>query len=155
MNRRYTFCLLIVAILGIAVSVYALYLHTAPTGDTFCNINATFNCDIVNKGEHAEIGQIPVAVFGIIGYAVLALGALVGFKQKDVWPFLLVSSLIGLVFALYLTFIEAFVLRTYCLVCLASQVLILAAFILSLLQYRYVRHHLSGSGTMGKGIPGA
>lgn len=80
----------------------------------------------MNQGIYSEIEHIPVAALGIFGYLVLAVGSLLLHKQKMWFLLTLIAALIGLGFALYLTSIEAFVLKTYCLVCLASQVDILA-----------------------------
>lgn len=93
----------------------------------------------MNKGPYSEVFGIPVALLGVIGYAFLFLGSLLRARQpEDVglrW-FLLLAASGGLAFSLYLTSLEAFVLRTWCVVCLASQVLMISIFILTLLSWR-------------------
>lgn len=106
------------------------------TSSTFCNISATFNCDIVNKGIYSEIAGIPVAAIGILGYAVLAVGAMLMPRKKIWFTLTMTAGVVGLLFALYLTSIEVFVLKTYCVVCLSSQAVILLIVILLLLYYR-------------------
>jgi len=73
----------------------------------------------VNHSRFAEFAHIPVAAIGIAGYAVLGLLALLRFNRL-----LLAASLLGLVFALYLTNIEAHVLQVWCLYCVISQAII-------------------------------
>jgi len=153
MKKGIPIALIIISILGVLVSVYALSLHNKDVGETFCNINETFNCDVVNKGEYSEVAGIPVAIMGIIGYVVLIAGALLAMNHTKIWEYVMMAAGLGLVFALYLTYLEAFVINAWCIVCLASQLLILLAFILSIIQFKYVRNNISGSRTMGEGIP--
>lgn len=67
---------------------------------------------------------IPVAAIGVAGYGVLfALATL--YRARARTPVrLLVASLAGLLFALYLTYIEGHVLETWCILCLSSLTLI-------------------------------
>jgi uncharacterized membrane protein len=67
---------------------------------------------------------VPVALIGIIGYVLLfALATL--YRAKAEAPFmLLIAATGGLGFALYLTYIEKFVLATWCVLCLSSLSLI-------------------------------
>lgn len=152
MKKSIPVFLVILALMGLGISFYTLQLHQNTTGDSFCNINDTFNCDDVNKGEYSEIAGIPVAVVGILGYAVLVLGSLLAMRYTSLWEYVMMAAGLGLAFALYLTSLEAFVIHTYCLACLASQLIILMFFILSIIQFHYVRHNFSGSRTMGEGL---
>ena len=92
-----------------------------------CTINETFDCDIVNKSSYSEILGIPVSILGLLAYAVLFVGVLVYDRKRSPKLLQLLMSLgaAGLLFSLYLTSIEAFVLYTWCLLCLASQAAIL------------------------------
>ena len=67
---------------------------------------------------------IPVAAIGIAGYgALLALATI--YRSRAETPLrLLAAAVAGLGFALYLTYIEGFVLDTWCILCLSSLVLI-------------------------------
>lgn len=108
---------------GIVASAYAFYLRYSE-GPVFCDINAWFNCDIVNKSVYASILGVPVAAIGLLGYGVLFLIAAlklfgVDFSRKS-GLILFSASALGLFFSLYLTYIEAFVLATFCLVCVLS-----------------------------------
>lgn len=128
--RTRLIAILMLALAGVAVSVYALKLHYTVGPSTFCNINDTFNCDVVNKSWASEIAGVPVALVGIIGYALLAIGSawlLVTKKLRQLtWGAMALASIGALGFALFLTGVETFSLRAYCIVCLASQAIILA-----------------------------
>ena len=110
---RYLIALL--AIAGIVVSGLALRVHysteTAP-----CSINEKWDCGIVNHSPYAVIYGVPVAAIGIAGY--LLIGVLAQLKRRGL---LLIATLIGMAFALYLTRIEAKVLGVWCLYCVISQ----------------------------------
>jgi uncharacterized membrane protein len=121
---RYLIALL--AVVGVVVSVLALRVHY-DTGPEPCSINDKWDCGIVNHSPYAMIGPAPVAVLGIAGYVVLAGLALA--RQR--FP-LLLAVLAGLGFALRLTFLEEYVLDTWCLYCVISQAVIALMTLLSL-----------------------
>lgn len=113
--------ILIASALGMLISAYSTYSHYDSATDTFCDINTALSCTTVNKSIYSEIGGIPVALIGLYGYGLIILLALKRVHAK--W--LLATSILGLVFSLYLTWIEFFALRTICILCVASQLLIL------------------------------
>jgi len=121
---RYLVALL--AIAGIIVSGLALYVHYS-TETQPCSINEKWDCGIVNHSPYAEIRGIPVATIGIAGYLLIAVLALMRRRA-----FLLLASLAGMAFALYLTNIEAKVLGVWCLYCVISQAVIAAITLLAI-----------------------
>lgn len=131
MFRRLLWAIIALSAMGAVLAGYALAQKTGFTSGAICNINATFSCDIVNKGAYSEVAGIPVALLGIIGYVFFALAAALKLRapsDKQVTNFLFYSAFFGLLFTLYLTGIEAFVLKAYCIVCLGSQAVMLAIF---------------------------
>lgn len=123
-------------LLGMLVSAYLVYIHFEPSLTDFCNFSDKWDCEIVNKSIYSEIFGVPVALLGFVAYSSFFLFCLRGIwkKQKQLvpWYFLVLSG--GVAFTLYLTFIESFVLRTYCFFCVTQQIIILIewAFALSL-----------------------
>jgi vitamin-K-epoxide reductase (warfarin-sensitive) len=116
----------ILALVGIVVSVLALRVHYS-TESQPCSINERWDCGVVNHSPYAELYHVPVAIIGIAGY--LLLGVLAMMRQRYL---LLLSVLIGLGFALWLTFIEEYVLMVWCLYCVISQIVIGVMTLLSL-----------------------
>ena len=100
---------------GIIVSTLALRVHYSNDVQP-CDINAHWDCGIVNHSRYAEIHHVPVAAIGIGGYLVLAIAAL---ARRRAFTF--AAALVGLGFALHLTDIEAHKLEVYCLYCVISQ----------------------------------
>lgn len=116
---------MILAVAGIIVSSLALHVHYSNDVEV-CDINAHWDCGIVNHSRYAMIGRVPVAIVGITGYAILGLLA---FLRR--YRLLAGLSLVGVAFALYLTHIEAHVLQIWCLYCVTSQVIIALMALLS------------------------
>jgi uncharacterized membrane protein len=116
----------ILAITGVLVSALALQVHYS-TATEPCDINAKWDCGIVNHSPFAEIAHVPVAAIGIAGY--LALGVLALLRRRRL---LAALALGALGFSLYLTYIEKYVLEVYCLYCVASLGVIALIFILGL-----------------------
>ncbi len=126
------------SLFGVFLSSYSFFHKQGFTSGAFCNLNATFNCDVVNQGPYSEMFGIPVALIGIIGYFFLACAAGLKIKHpedKSLSFFLLFASLGGFLFAFYLSGLEAFVLHAWCIVCLTSQGLITALLVLAILNF--------------------
>jgi uncharacterized membrane protein len=121
----------VLALAGIVVSAVALHNHYAHDKTSFCEIGQNFDCDIVNRSSYSAIAGIPVALIGILGYATLGALATVYRAKAETPAILLAAAAAGLAFALYLTYIEAYVLYTWCILCLSSLGLISLITILS------------------------
>ena len=120
------FVIAFLALAGAVFSALALQVHYS-TATEPCSINEKWDCGVVNHSPFAVVGPIPVAAIGIAGYLVLVALALT--RQR----FLLhVAALVGLIFALRLTFIEEFDLLVWCLYCAISQGIIAVISLLSL-----------------------
>ena len=127
----------VLSVAGIIDSAISLERHYAKSETNYCDFSQKFNCDVVNRSEYSEIAGIPVAGIGVAGYG--ALLALSTFRRSrtgtPLW--LLAASLAGLAFALYLTYIEAYQLMTWCILCLISLTLIfLISILAAILKFR-------------------
>jgi len=74
----------------------------------------------VNRSTYSTVLGIPDALIGILGYAALLALATLYRRKAETPVMLLIASVAGLGFALYLTYIEAFILATWCILCLSS-----------------------------------
>lgn len=120
------YILAVLAIAGGVVSYLALRVHYS-TDSAPCSINEKWDCGIVNHSPYAVIHGVPVAAIGIAGYLLMALLALA--RRRGL---LVIATLIGMGFALYLSNIEARVLGVWCIYCVSSQGLIAVLMILSM-----------------------
>jgi vitamin-K-epoxide reductase (warfarin-sensitive) len=114
----------ILSLAGVIVSAISLERHYAKSTTEFCDFSQQFSCDIVNRSEYSSIVGIPVAGIGVAGYAALLLLSTLWKSRVETPTRLLGAAIAGLVFALYLTYIEAYVLETWCILCLISLALI-------------------------------
>jgi uncharacterized membrane protein len=119
------------AVCGIAVSSVSLQHHYATSKTSYCEIGETFNCDIVNRSAYSSILGIPVALVGMLGYAAIAALVTLYRERRETPAVLFAAALLGLAFALYLTYIEGHVLGVWCILCLTSLALITTTTILS------------------------
>ena len=79
-----------------------------------------------NASPYTAFREVPVALIGIVGYAVL-----IAFAGR--YPRITVLlALIALIFTLRLTWIEWRILDVWCIYCVSSQIVIAVVFLLSL-----------------------
>ena len=114
----------VLALAGVTVSAISLQRHYAKSETQFCEFGQKFNCDIVNRSEYSKLMGIPVAGIGILGYGALFVLSTFWKSRQDTPIRLMGAALVGLVFALYLTYVEAYKLETWCILCLTSLALI-------------------------------
>jgi uncharacterized membrane protein len=130
-SRRVFQAIAVLALAGMVVSSVSLYHHYGTSKTTYCDFGDSFNCDIVNRSVYSTVLGVPDALIGILGYGLLLALATI-YRAKAETPFmLLLASTAGLGFALYLTYIEKFVLATWCILCLSSLLLIVLITVLS------------------------
>ena len=147
MNRRRAIAIL--ALLGVLDSVYLLLAKTGLIGGLSCTIS--HGCDMVNSSSYSEFFGIPVAGIGFVGYVGLFMLAIVGIQPRwleDSLPDRLLSLFagVGVVFTLYLTYAELFILGAICQWCVVSQLLVLGIFVLSLIGVVKGREGVPGGG---------
>ena len=124
----------VLIVLGIGVAAYLSFVETqsvtavcGPVGD----------CNAVQQSRYAKLFDIlPVGVLGLLGY----LGLLAAWLARRLVPSLEKLSAIGflgmaffaVVFSLYLTYLEPFVIGAVCIWCLTSAVLVTLLLLLGL-----------------------
>lgn len=130
----------ILSIAGVIDSGVALQRHFAKSSTRFCDFSQKFSCDIVNRSEYSTLLGIPVALIGLAGYGFLfVLSAFL--RTRDQTPNrLLIAALPGFAFALYLSYVEAYVLTTWCILCVISLALIsLISMLAGILKLKAIR----------------
>lgn len=126
-DKRNAVLFIVIAVLaaaGMVVSGFSLQRHYAKSATSFCDLGEKFDCDIVNRSEYSSLMGIPVAGIGVAGYGALLLLATRYRARVETPGWLLGTAALGLGFALYLTYVEGYVLGTWCVLCLSSLGLI-------------------------------
>jgi vitamin-K-epoxide reductase (warfarin-sensitive) len=129
--KRILLLIAVLAAVGMVDSSLALRNHYAKSETSFCELGQSFNCDIVNRSSYSVMMGIPVALIGILGYGGLLFLSTLWRNRAETPTLLAVAAYAGLGFALYLTYIEGYILGTWCILCLASLALIVAIAALS------------------------
>ena len=117
----WTLVVLLVIGLGIAV-----YLATVEIGGGEAVCGPVGDCNAVQQSQYATLfGILPVALLGIIGYVMIGGTWLIGKKAQGQLQFyaklaMFFSALFGLLFFIYLTFLEPFVIGATCAWCISS-----------------------------------
>jgi uncharacterized membrane protein len=134
---KYLIALLAVA--GIVVATMALHVHYMDPGlAPPCAVTEKFDCGAVNHSRFAVFPaktfdekpgtpHIPVATIGILGYAAIAIAALLGR-----WVLVFEFAQIGFFCAVFLSYLEAYVLQKWCIYCLWSQAIIASILLLTI-----------------------
>ncbi len=115
----------VLAVLGMGVAFYLTYIETSgveavcgPVGD----------CNTVQLSPYAVLfGVLPVGVLGLIGYALILAGwAIYHFGPQSMrWASAIAvwgMAFFGVLFSIYLTFLEPFVIGATCMWCISSAI---------------------------------
>jgi uncharacterized membrane protein/protein-disulfide isomerase len=128
------------ALIGLGAALTSLYVHyqmlAQPGYSSFCDINATVNCQQAYLSRYGSFLGVPVALFGVIWFlSVLVLAVLDRWGpdsvRESVPAYLFVASTVGLAVVLYLGYAAFFVLKAVCVLCLTTYAAVIALFILS------------------------
>jgi uncharacterized membrane protein len=118
--------LLLLTMIGIVLSGVSLRNHYQEETTDYCAVDEAINCDLVNRSIYSEFLGVPVALIGVVGYGFLLLLSLPRRPRKLLRAARLAAAGLGLAFSLYLTYVEAYVLAVWCMLCVASLIAILA-----------------------------
>ncbi|HVH68151.1 MAG TPA: vitamin K epoxide reductase family protein [Gemmatimonadales bacterium] len=131
MIRRQAIVLL--ALVGLLVATYLWLYKIGLLGQLQCG---TGSCEYVQASAYAELLGVPVAFYGVVGYA-----ALLGLGLASVQPNLVADrrlatllaglATLGFLFTVYLTGVELFVLHAICRWCVASAAIMTAIWVLA------------------------
>lgn len=126
------------ALAGLFVSLYLWLWKLGWFGVLACGDGG---CETVQLSPYATLVGVPVAWFGVVGYAAMlgvSLAGLHGRSAARAWPTaaLLALSGAGVAFTAYLTYLEAAIIHAWCRWCLVSAVLVTAIFGTALLGFR-------------------
>jgi uncharacterized membrane protein len=115
-----------VAALGIGVAAY-IAIAESGGGSPVCLAGGS-GCKTVAESSYSHVAGINIAVFGVVGYALLLASA---FFANDLARFGgFAVALGGFGYSIFLTYIEIFKIEAICQWCVASAVLMTVLFLL-------------------------
>jgi len=115
---------------GILVSAYLVFSHYRVYTDifysSFCAINQAINCDTVSESPYSIFLNVPVPLWGLLGYLLLALLTPLAFfrnaRRERMWAFFLGISIAFCIISLVLAYVSSYKIRSYCLMCIVSYI---------------------------------
>lgn len=126
MRHRQTVAVL--ALVGLFVALYLWFYKIGVIGNLQCGSGS---CEYVQTSPYGTLLGVPVAFYGVVGYAVLFGVALVGLRpgflaHPGPTRVLAVLATGGVLFTLYLVYVELFVIQAICRWCMVSAAIITA-----------------------------
>ena len=128
------FAIPLLALVGLGVAGYLAYVETQAVPAVCGPVG---NCNAVQFSPYARLfGVIPMAILGIAGYLLILATWLYGRLPRvplarHAGLLLFGMTLFGVLFSLYLTYLELFVIRAVCAWCLTSAVIMTLLMVLS------------------------
>lgn len=126
-TRQPDWLVLGLALLGVFITGYLTIQASITGGMPLCGEGSA--CDIIQQSRWSTLFGIPVALWGLVTYALIALPAFEMRPGIKRWRWFWTLSLIGTAVSLYLTLIGIVRLEAVCLWCLASLATITAIFV--------------------------
>lgn len=113
--------ILLLSIVGVLLCVYIYYADTYSSG-VVCPNNG---CAVVAESEYSKIFGIPVSILGFLYY--VGMSAIVVFADKFGKYFNKLLGLgvaAGIIFTIYLRFVELFYVKAICIWCWGSVIIV-------------------------------
>ncbi len=114
------------SVAGLVISIYLSIIEVTKT-EAFCG--PVGDCNSVQQSKYATLfGILPIGVLGIFGYSVIIITWLINvFGPKPLRSYsrfvLWILAFFGVLFSIYLTFLEPFVIGATCMWCITSAIL--------------------------------
>ncbi|PIS43343.1 hypothetical protein COT23_01765 [Candidatus Kaiserbacteria bacterium CG08_land_8_20_14_0_20_50_21] len=133
MKRVGVILILILAFCGLADSFYLTQSELNGT-PLLCNIQNLSSCNVVATSQYSHIFGIPISELGILFYCIIFVLAALEIIIYDqlIRHALQTISCIGVLSSLYFTFIQIFVIGSFCIYCSVSALITILIFILAI-----------------------
>lgn len=127
---------IIIALLGFSGFLLANYIYDTKKSSSPLVCPLEGSCETVIYSDYSKILGIPVEILGTIYYGIITLSYfLFAFSPASMpemsWYLILGLSLVAFLFSIYLTAVQAFLLKHWCTWCLISAGISTIIFIIS------------------------
>ena len=132
MNNKLRITSLVLAILGLVDSIYLTWVKFS---GQYAICGPIGNCEAVNTSQYSEVYGIPIAILGAGAYLAIIILLLLE-NRGPFWtqnsPMIVFGiSLIGVLYSIYLTYVEIAILHEICPYCVISAVILVVLLVLS------------------------
>ncbi len=119
------FAIPILALAGLGIAGYLTYIEVSAT-QAFCG--PVGDCNAVQNSPYSRLFGIPLGIVGLAGYGLILGGWLWGQRRSlplaEQMPLIVFcAALFSVLYSMYLTYLELFVINAVCIWCLSSAVL--------------------------------
>ncbi len=124
----YFWTVIMITVIGLFASIYLSVSHYRVYTDigykSFCAISRAINCDTVSQSSYSIFLNLPVPVWGVIGYGFLSLCLLLAgsksAEKKRIWSIVFWISLVFACYSVILALISTYLISSYCIMCIVS-----------------------------------
>ena len=124
----YLWPVVLLMFVGLVDSIYLTISHYRVYADieyqSFCAISRAVNCDTVSQSPYAIMLNLPVALWGAIGYSCLSifvyLAAKNGRKKVRYWSIIFWITLVFSGLSIILALISTYFIGSYCIMCIVT-----------------------------------
>ena len=151
--------IMFISFIGLIDAIYLSYFHHLVSAGAGCPTQdfPGLECGVVLASDQAKLFGVPVAWLGVIGFLMLIVLSLDRYLNMDLERtkynkiLLPITGIIGVIFGLYLTYAEAFIIHEWCPFCLIAFGLTLAATFFCITEYGHeVKELISNNGIQKK-----
>ena len=124
--EEYRWLVPLLTIVGAGIAGYLSFVEATQT-DAVCG--PVGHCNEVQQSPYATLfGFFPVGLLGLIGFIAILLTQIIQYYSSEKWRQQIATvfwglTVVGVLFSIYLTFLEPFVIGASCLWCLSSAVI--------------------------------
>lgn len=124
--------LFVLALAGIALTAYLTLTSWLGDHPAFCGADSS--CDLVRASRWSTFLGLPMSLWGLLTYAVLARSIWRLRSRPSAWRFTVLCAFVGVGVSWFLTTVSLVYIEATCLYCLASLVIINSVLVLLMLR---------------------
>ena len=125
LSHGWKIAVIIIGLIGLLDSSYLTYTHYGEIAPACPVIEKVNSCEIVATSSYSTMLGIPLSLFGMGFYILVVAIGLVSFKEKYQFAlnFIAPLALMAWIFSVRLTYLQMFVIKSFCYYCLLSAIL--------------------------------
>lgn len=126
-GKDWSWLIPVLSILGLFVAGYLSFVEVTHT-EAVCG--PVGDCNSVQQSPYARLfGILPVGILGLMGYILILISWVLKHHGPETWRETLTlaiwgMALFGVIFSIYLTYLEPFVIGATCIWCISSAIII-------------------------------
>lgn len=97
---------------------------------SFCSVNETINCDLVDASQYSKVMGLPISGLSLLFYASLIVVLLRSLKTPSSLHFAHAMVLVGFIVSMGMAYVSFFLIKLLCLLCIALYAIIILLLLL-------------------------